>query len=1082
MADEESMALIVSEGEYALVSESAYVQAFKVDSGASSTMMPSGEDLTNVRPMEGQVSVANGAKVKSVAVGDLEATVRLENGLMKYVTIKDVLVVPELSYNLLSVDKVVERGGKVWFGKAISGNEIGMIEMGDNRIPLRRNKALYELVVRPKVGKRASTGNNAEELACGAAELWHDRLGHRNAEDMRRLGELDVGVPRGLHLDGKCEVCEVSKHTHASFNRSADYSDLETGELFFMDVLGPMEEKSLGGHRYAFMLTCPKTKWSQVYMMKTRDEVCQKLVQFLLDISGLLGGKRVRGLRVDNGGEFISERFKRLCKEKGIHLMLSGPHAPQQNGMAERSWRTSVEMMRCMRRRAGLGKEFWAELLSTAVYVINRLPSAAIGGDTPYHAFFGKHAKLDKLKVIGCRAFAQVYDGERRKLDDKAWMGILVGYDESNRYCYRIYNPLTGKVKRTVHVTFDEASFPARRAEAINQLEIVTGPSEPVVVHDNGQQQETEELDQQLQQQQQQQQGNPDAGSVGDGGSVGAPTWKWTEMVEQQADSLGRGRRVRTPRQVAGLAEHHALVAAASMTGAPTTYREAMRSSDSKEWEQAMEAEMKALIETGALELVERPAAANVIDTRWVFKLKRDEHGEIERFKARLVAKGYVQVEGVDFFEIYAPVAKPTSIRVVLAIATFEDWDLDNMDVDTAFLQSPVHEVIYVSQPEGFEQKGRNGRELVCRVHKSLYGLRQAPRNWNQEIDGWLREFGLEPSLADPCLYIMIDEGNVLIVLLYVDDLIITGNNRATMDRFKAAISDRFKMKDLGMLRWILGMEIKRDRARRTLELSQEAYINSVLTRFGMENSKPVATPAEGVLRRLADGGPDHEFMQLVGSVLYLAMISRPDIAFAVQNLGRHMQRVGPDHWVAAKRLLRYLNGTRHLGIRFSGNVPDADKLVGYCDADWAGDVDTRRSTTAHVFMLAGACVSWASKLQPTVALSSAEAEYMALCTGVQEAIHLRNLLGDLDYWQREPTPIYEDNQACIAMSSNPTINHKRSKHIDIRYHFTRERVESEEIKLVYVPTEHQLADLLTKALGSQRVAMLRDQVLGYGK
>jgi hypothetical protein len=199
-----------------------------------------------------------------------------------------------------------------------------------------------------------------------------------------------------------------------------------------------------------------------------------------------------------------------------------------------------------------------------------------------------------------------------------------------------------------------------------------------------------------------------------------------------------------------------------------------------------------------------------------------------------------------------------------------------------------------------------------------------------------------------------------------VDDLIITGNNRATMDRFKAAISDRFKMKDLG--------------------------------------------------------------------------------------------------------------------IRLSGNVSDADKLLGYCDADWAGDVDTRRSTTAHVFMLAGACVSWASKLQPTVALSSAEAEYMALCTGVQEAIHLRSLLGDLGYWQREPTPIHEDNQACIAMSSNPAINHKRSKHIDIRYHFTRERVESEEIKLVYVPTEHQLADLLTKALGSQRVAMLRDQVLGYGK
>ena len=554
-------------------------------------------------------------------------------------------------------------------------------------------------------------------------------------------------------------------------------------------------------------------------------------------------------------------------------------------------------------------------------------------------------------------------------------------------------------------------------------------------------------------------------------------------MVEKHPDSLGRGLRTKSSRHLANVVvgrEQHAFIAAASLSGSPTTVKEAMRSIDRLQWRRAMEEEMQALNETGALELVERPVGANIIDTRWVFKVKRNEHGAIERFKARLVAKGYVQVEGVDYFEIYAPVAKPTSIRVVLAIATFEDWDIDNMDVDTAFLQSPVHEVIYVSQPEGFEQRGRGGRELVCRVHKSLYGLRQAPRNWNKEIDGWLCEFGLKPSQADPCLYIMIDETNVLVVLLYVDDIIITGNSRAIMDRFKASISNRFKMKDLGMLRWILGVEIRRDRAKRTLELSQGAYIDSVLARFGMEDSKSVATPAEGVLKRMTDGQTDHEYMQLVGSVLYLATISRPDIAFAVQNLGRHMQRVGPEHWVAAKRLLKYLSGTRQLGIQFSGNASDATKLVGYCDADWAGDVDTRRSTTAYIFVLAGACVSWASKLQPTVALSSAEAEYMALCSGVQEAIHLRSLLLDLGYEQTEPTAVYEDNQACIAMSSNPTINHKRSKHIDIRYHFTRERVEGGEIELLYVPTEHQLADLLTKALESKRVAKLRSQVLGY--
>jgi hypothetical protein len=866
-----------------------------------------------------------------------------------------------------------------------------------------------------------------------------------------------------------------------------------------------MKEESIGGHRYAFMLTCVRTKWRQLYLMKTKDEVGDKLRQFLLDISGRLGGKRVRCLRVDNGGEFISKAFKTLCKQKGIHLTMSGAHAQQQNGVAERSWRTAVEMTRCMRKRAGLAKKFWGELLATAVYTLNRLASATLGGDTPHHALLGEHAKLDKMRVIGCRAFAHVYDNERRKLDDKSWKGILVGYDESNRYCYRIYNPATGKVKTTVHVTFDEASFPAKKAVPFNEAVDIVDPPEEPVVQGGAQQQQQQQQRQRVEREESaakdasQREAEPagagdkqatvgalqrrDASSVGDSGSVGGPpTWKWTELVEQQADNLGRGRRVKSSTHLAHLAEEeeHALVAAASLSGAPTSFKEAVRSSDKPQWMRAMEDEMKAFIQTRALELVERPAGANVIGTRWVFKVKRNEHGEIERFKARLVAKGYVQVEGVDYFEIYAPVAKPTSIRVVLAIATHEDWVLDNMDVDTAFLQSPVHEEIYVSQPEGFEQRGANGKELVCRVHKSLYGLKQAPRNWNKEIDGWLCEFGLKPSRADPCLYIMIGEGNVLIVLLYVDDLIITGNSRAIVDQFKTAISERFKMKDLGMLRWILGMEIKRDRAKHTLELNQGAYINSVLTRFGMEDSKPVPTPAEGVLRRLSDGHPDNEYMQLVGSVLYLATISRPDIAFAVQNLGRHMQRVGPDHWTAAKRLLRYLSGTRHHGIQFSGNAPEAIKLVGYCDADWAGDLDTRRSTTAHVFLLTGACVSWASRLQPTVALSSAEAEYMALSTGVQEAIHLRSLLRDLGYEQRGPTAIHEDNQACIAMSSNPTVNHKRSKHIDIRYHFTRERVESGDLELRYVPTEHQLADLLTKALESKRVAKLREQVLGY--
>jgi hypothetical protein len=332
-------------------------------------------------------------------------------------------------------------------------------------------------------------------------------------------------------------------------------------------------------------------------------------------------------------------------------------------------------------------------------------------------------------------------------------------------------------------------------------------------------------------------------------------------------------------------------------------------------------------------------------------------------------------------------------------------------------------------------------------------------------------------------VYVLRTSEGVLVVVLYVDDLLIAGSRRSMVDAFKAAIAQRFKMKDLGALRWILGMEVVRDRRRRTVELKQAAYIDQILKSFNMSNCKPVTTPAEGVPRRspASEGrGADSEYMRLVGSVLYASMLTRPDITCPVRSLSRHLQATGPEHRMAGKRLLRYLMGTRKLGIKLGGKARGASiSLTGYSDSDWAGDVDTGRSTTGYVYMIAGGPVSWMSRLQPTVALSSTEAEYMAACEAVQEAVHLRQLLSDLSYVQDGPTVIFEDNQGCIALANNPVIQ-KRSKHINIKYHFTRERVESGEVSLQYIPTEHQLADLLTKPLLRARLEKLRGQVLGY--
>ena len=425
--------------------------------------------------------------------------------------------------------------------------------------------------------------------------------------------------------------------------------------------------------------------------------------------------------------------------------------------------------------------------------------------------------------------------------------------------------------------------------------------------------------------------------------------------------------------------------------------------------------------------------------------------------------------------------ARISTVRLVLAIACFFDLELHQLDVDTAFLHADVEEEIYMSQPEGYEETGPNGEKMVCKLLKSIYGLKQAPRNWNKDVDKFLRKIGFVPSSVDPCLYIKVESnGDITIIVLYVDDLVVATSSMRLVNQFKEAIKGHYKMKDLGELRWVLGMEVRRDRKARTLEIIQTAYIDQLLARFGMKDCNPASTPISvKSLPRLTDK-PSSEYRSLVGGLLYAAMVTRPDINFAVQLLGRHLQGSNKTHWQAGMQVLAYLKGTRNLGIMY-GRSPDKDRMImtGYSDADWGGDEATARSTTGYIFSVCGGPINWSSKLQPTVAKSTAESEYMAASAAAQEAIYMRQLLEDLTFKQDGATVIYEDNTGAIALTENP-VHHQRTKHINIRYHFIRERVESGEIKLIHVPSAEQLADILTKPLAKPQIMRLRGRVLGY--
>eukprot|EP00873_Tetraselmis_striata_P029509 jgi/Tetstr1/449773/TSEL_036837.t1 len=466
----------------------------------------------------------------------------------------------------------------------------------------------------------------------------------------------------------------------------------------------------------------------------------------------------------------------------------------------------------------------------------------------------------------------------------------------------------------------------------------------------------------------------------------------------------------------------------------PITLKQALSGPFKEQWAQAVESEFNSLQKQGTWVVCELPEERTAIPSKWVFKVKYNADGSIARFKAQLVVQDCRQRHGIDYAETFAPTVKFTTIRVLFAIAVQYGWNIHQVDVDTAFLYAPVEEEIYMRPPPGYEQYDARGRPMVLRLLKSLYGLKQSPRNWHNTLHKFLVCYGFQQLKSDPGAYVYWQGGQLICIpVVYVDDMIFAFKNAVWAADFKTALGARFDIKDLGVCAWALGMAVERDWDNATLKVHRAKYINDMVHKFYFADAYAVSTPAEvgadvpGSNKPLAAEMP---YQALVGSLLYAMVATRPDIAEAVSKLCRVMAKPEERHWQAAKRVLRYLK------------------------------------------------VSWKSQLHATVALSTAEAEYMALCAAVCEALFLRELLRELCCAQSEATVIFEDNQSCIALTRNP-MTHGRSKHIAIKYHFTRERVLSGEVANEYRPTAHMVADALTKPLGRLKHAEFAMQMLG---
>ncbi|KAJ9552498.1 hypothetical protein OSB04_016543 [Centaurea solstitialis] len=863
--------------------------------------------------------------------------------------------------------------------------------------------------------------------------LWHCRLGHINKKRVELL--LKGGFLGNFDYKpfDNCESCLSGKMTKQPFNNENERAT-DLLEIIHTDVCGLFSHVARGGYRYFITFTDDFSRYGYVYLMRHKSESFERFKEFQNEVQNQLD-KRIKFLRSDRGGEYLSDEFDNHLMECGIVSQLTPPYTPQMNGVSERRNHTLLDMVRTMMCHSTLPMSFWGHALETAAHTLNRAPTKSVE-KTPYELWKGKKPNISFLKIWGCEVYVKRPTSE--KLRPKSDKCFFVGYPKTT-VGYYFYNPEENKVFVARNGKFLEEKFLSlENTRKDVDLQVVdeenTAPIvEPEIQHSNVEPQ--------------------------------------SEPIEEvQTQDLRRSSRVRQePDRYLGF-----LVSQDSGDlNEPTSYGEAVSGSESEQWQEAMKAEMQSMYDNQVWELTDLPQHCRAVGRKWVFKKKTDMDGNVHTFKARLVAKGFTQTHGIDYDETFSPVAMLKSIRILMAISAYFNYEIWQMDVKTAFLNEKLTEDVYMEQPEGFEDPKNPNK--VCKLLKSIYGLKQASRSWNLHFDERIKEFGFTKSEFEPCVYTKFSGSIVTFLVLYVDDILLIGNDVPTLQSVKGWLSKCFQMKDLGEAAYILGIKIYRNRSKRLIGLSQSTYIDKILKKFRMDESKKGFIPMQhGIVLSKTQcpvSSQDQDKMKSVpyasaiGSIMYAMLCTRPDVAYSVSVTSRYQQNPGEPHWVAVKNILKYLRRTKEMFLVFGGSE-DEISVTGYSDASFQTDRDDFRSQSGYVFTLNGGAISWKSSKQDTIADSTTEAEYIAASDAAKEAVWLRNFLSDLRVVASisRPIDIICDNSGAVAQAKEPREYHK-SRHVLRKYHLIREIIGRGDVRICKIPTEDNVADPLTKPL-----------------
>ena len=924
------------------------------DSGCTAHVSPYRELFTNYTPIDSiPITAANKTYFQAIGRGDVE--VALPNGRdTTRMILRNVLHCPGIAFTLVSMS-VMDRAG---YSFTLKDSWLSVIAPNGTKIAdIPLENGLYRIPVQGHVASIAAGG----ELTVRIDEL-HRRLGHLGVDACRdavRRGMVDgVKLVDANAPAINCEPCARSKAAEKSFPKESPTPRVvEYGGRIHSDVWGHAPVKSLGGREYMLTFTDEHTREVTVYFMAKKSDTFEAYKLFEAWVSTHRQAK-IKILRTDRGGEYLSNAFKKYLETNGTHHELTVHHSPSQNGVSERLNKTLVLRARACLIETDLPGYLWAEALQYAVWTKNRTPTRTLKDKTPLEMATGSRPDLRDIHAWGTKGYVRV-EG-RGKLEPQADPAFFVGYDHQSKG-YRMYWPNKRSISTERNVQWADrgpAQLEGEKHTSVNQAE----PRDPI---------------------------NPITQNPAPPISQDAvlPTGLQTRRAANAAVAFDSAAPWDLGTSVLDCcAAYWAL--SGEIIREPRNPKDAKTLPQWPQWLSAMEEEMRRIDELGTWELVLMPSESNVVGCKWVYKVKRDQKGDVSRYKARLVAQGFTQVPGVDYVDTFAPVAKFSTLRVLLALAASCDWEIHQMDVKNAYLNGKLTETIYMKQPPEFVDPEKP--KHVCRLARGLYGLRQSGRVWYQTLAKAFKALGFDVCAVDHAVFVSHKPEPKVIVAASTDDLLMISECLKRLEAVKRGLENHFEMTDLGEAHWLLGVEIRRDRAKRTLSLSQGAYVQTVLGRFNLENANTVTSPMDPSVHLTKSQSPatDEEkedmasvpYRELIGSLMYAAVATRPDIAHAVTALSQFLENPGHAHWQAAQRVVKYLKGTGDFGLTYGladGVGMPAGKPVGYTDADFASQ-EHRHSVSGYAFLVHGGAVSWSSKTQAVIALSSTEAEYIA--------------------------------------------------------------------------------------------------------